>query len=169
MRRLGALLLVGLLGPFFSAAAERPQLIDTFRDWKAYTFSDAGGKICYIVSVPSKQEGDYTRRGDVFFLVTHRPSGQVFDEISVITGYTYKDGSTPKATVDGKGFNFFTRNDAAWPVGRSVEKSLLGAMKRGVTMVVTGTSTRGTLTTDTYSLRGVTAAMRKIDQECNRK
>jgi hypothetical protein len=33
-------------------------------------------------------------------------------------------------------------------------------------MVVRGTSTRGTNTTDTYSLSGVTAAMDAIDAAC---
>jgi hypothetical protein len=33
-------------------------------------------------------------------------------------------------------------------------------------MVVTGTSSRGTKTTDRYSLSGITAAMNKIDSIC---
>lgn len=39
-------------------------------------------------------------------------------------------------------------------------------MKAGRTMIVRGTSTRGTATTDTYSLTGFTAGMKAIDEAC---
>jgi hypothetical protein len=39
-------------------------------------------------------------------------------------------------------------------------------MKRGNELVFKGTSARGTLTTDSYSLRGVTAAMKALDAAC---
>ena len=42
----------------------------------------------------------------------------------------------------------------------------MAALKAGTTLVVRGTSQRGTNTTDTYSLRGVTAAMTEIDKAC---
>ncbi len=35
-------------------------------------------------------------------------------------------------------------------------------------MVVKGTSSRGTLTTDTYSLTGFSAALQSIDKACGR-
>jgi hypothetical protein len=40
------------------------------------------------------------------------------------------------------------------------------ALKGGSSLVVKGTSGRGTQTTDTYSLAGVTAAMAAIDTAC---
>jgi hypothetical protein len=156
----------GMLLPWAGMAAD-PVQIGTFTDWRAYTFDDPGGKICYVVSEPKKEQGNYTRRGDVYFLITHRPSGNVFDEVSVIIGYTFKEGSEPTATIGNKTFNFYSEGDAAW-VFQKDESALVQAMKAGATMVVRGTSSRGTLTTDTYSLSGVTAALNKIDQECNR-
>ncbi len=153
--------------PWAGMAAD-PVQIGTFTDWRAYTFDDPGGKICYVVSEPKKEQGNYTRRGDVYFLVTHRPSGNVFDEVSVIIGYTFKEGSEPTATIGNKTFKFYSEGDAAW-VFQKDEATLVREMKAGATMVVRGTSSRGTLTTDTYSLSGVTAALNKIDQECNRK
>jgi hypothetical protein len=46
------------------------------------------------------------------------------------------------------------------------ERRLVAAMKGGSTMIVKGTSARGNLTTDTYSLSGVTAAVNRINQLC---
>jgi hypothetical protein len=166
--RLGALVLVGLVWPLTSVLAAEPKEIGKYKVWTAYAFQDAGGKICYAVSTPTKQVGKYTRRGDVFFLVTHRPSGKVFNEISVITGYTFKNGSNPRATIGGSRFDFYAEGDAAWARQKD-ESGLVSAMRKGSTMVLKGVSSRGTATTDTYSLSGVSAALNKIDRECGRK
>ena len=48
----------------------------------------------------------------------------------------------------------------------SPEPLSLLAMIAGATMSVQGTSSRGTLTTDTYSLSGITAALNAIAREC---
>lgn len=165
--RLVAIALAGLLGVAGPAMANQPREIGVFSDWRAFTFEDAGGKICYVVSEPKKAEGNYTRRGDIYFLVTHRPSGRVFDEASIITGYTFQNGYEPTATIGNQQFKFYSEGDAAWAFTAD-EKQLITAMKRGANMVVRGRSSRGTVTTDTYSLSGITAALNAIDKECNR-
>ena len=55
--------------------------------------------------------------------------------------------------------------DTAWAVPEQ-EAGLVEAMKEGHEMTVEGLSTRGTVTTDTYSLSGVTAALAKAACEC---
>ena len=42
----------------------------------------------------------------------------------------------------------------------------VNALKNGAKLTVTGTSKRGTVTTDTYSLIGITAALAKLATEC---
>lgn len=162
--RLKAIVLIGLLWPM-AAMANEPNQIGSFKDWRAYTFEDAGGNICYVVSEPKKHEGKYSRRGDIYFLVTHRPSGKVFNEISIITGYNYAKGHEPSASVGNQSFKFYSEGDAAWAFSKD-EAKLITAMKKGSSMVVRGKSTRGTNTKDTYSLSGITAAMGAIDKEC---
>jgi hypothetical protein len=39
-------------------------------------------------------------------------------------------------------------------------------MKNGKVLKISGTSWRGTATTDTYSLEGISAALAKIDDAC---
>jgi hypothetical protein len=48
----------------------------------------------------------------------------------------------------------------------SDEPKLLAAMRNGTDVVVTGTSKRGTLTRDTYSLAGMGDALDKIHDSC---
>ena len=68
-------------------------------------------------------------------------------------------------------YSFFTRNDggsgAAWVEVKADEKRLVAAMRRGSQMTVEGISERGTTTTDTYSLAGVSAALARIDRACH--
>jgi hypothetical protein len=44
---------------------------------------------------------------------------------------------------------------------------MVAAMRRGNSLVVEGTSARGTVTTDRYSLSGFTAAHNAISRACN--
>jgi hypothetical protein len=46
------------------------------------------------------------------------------------------------------------------------ESALVTALKNGANLTVTGTSKRGTVTTDTYSLIGITAALGRMAMEC---
>ena len=39
-------------------------------------------------------------------------------------------------------------------------------MKKGITLIVEGYSSRGTLTVDTYTLKGFTAAFNKLSKDC---
>jgi hypothetical protein len=48
------------------------------------------------------------------------------------------------------------------------EAKLMAAMRQGSKMVVKGTSRRGTLTTDEFSLKGLSAALDKIASECGK-
>ena len=39
-------------------------------------------------------------------------------------------------------------------------------MKKGLELVLSGNSSRGTITNDTYTLKGFTAAINKLNDEC---
>ena len=150
----------------FPASAEQKDL-GTFGDWRAVSEGSGNKRLCYIGSAPKKSEGKYTSRGDVHFLVTNRPADRVKGEVSVAAGYVYKDGKDAEAEVDGKKFKLFTRGENAWAYDAGSDKAMVGALKAGRQLVVRGTSSRGTETTDTYSLSGFTAALAAIDKACS--
>ena len=162
---LAAVVLVGLETPA-AQAARHP--IGTFDDWQAYTATENGKKICYMGSTPAKAVGDYTKRGEVVFLVTHRPADKETGIVSVTAGYTYKKDSKVQMVVDDKTFDLFTDGGFAFaPEGK--DPVLVQAMIRGSGMVIKGVSSRGTKTTDTYSLKGFTAAWKAIGKACGVK
>lgn len=149
-----------------SAKASEPRLIGTFGDWSAYAFTENGNKVCYMASQPKTAVGNYTQRGDIFALITHRPAEKTKDVFSYITGYPYKPGSEVTIETNGRTYKLFTQDDTAWAADAAADNALSYAIREGSKMVVKGTSKRGTLTTDTFGLSGSTKAYQKISEEC---
>lgn len=161
-----ALFISALWPMVIASAAPEQKALGSFGDWTAVADGDGKKRLCYIGSVPKKAEGKYTTRGDAHFLVTHRPADKVKGEISVSAGYTYKEGKDAEAEIDGRNFKLFTRGENAWAYDAASDKAMVAAMKAGRQLIVRGTSSRGTATTDTYSLAGFTAALAASDKAC---
>lgn len=152
-----------------SAHASEPKLIGEYGDWTAYMFMENNGKVCYMVSKPKKTEGNYTKRGDVFVLITHRPAEKSKNVFSYIAGYTYKQNSEVTVNVNNQTFNLFTQDDSAWAPDENVDNKITDAIKRGSSLVVKGASARGTDTVDTFGLSGSSSAYKAISVECGIK
>ncbi len=152
-----------------SAQASEPRLIATHGDWSAYVFTENGNKVCYMASQPKKAEGNYTRRGEIFALITHRPAEGTKNVFSYIAGYPYKAGSDVSVKIGSKKFTLFTQDETAWTPDSETDAALAQAIRAGSSMIVNGTSGRGTLTTDTFGLRGSGKAHDAISKECGVK
>jgi len=148
------------------AQAQGIKTIGIFGDWSAFQFSEDGNPACYMSSEPTKATGDYKQRGEVFAIITHRPAEKRIGEVSIIAGYTFQKDSPVALAIGQQGFELFTQDDGAWAPDAATDKKLVQAMKKGNRMVVKGTSSRGTLTTDTYSLKGFTKAYGAIAKAC---
>lgn len=145
------------------AQAQTPKPIKQHKAWGAYTYDDArAGKICYILSIPTVKEPTDRDHGDVFFLVSQKPDGSANYEPQVEVGYPLKVEAGVTVNIDGKEFKMFAQGNNAWLSDVSQEPALVEAMRNGRSMKVSGQSTRGTQTTYTYSLSGVTAALAEV-------
>jgi len=104
---------------------------------------------------------------------------KVRNEVQTLIGYPMQptsDSFTHSASIDGKAWPMksipddpatpIKDSEAAWLASMDDESGFVAALKKGTSLVVTGTSARGTKTNDTYSLGGVTAAMDAIDKAC---
>lgn len=163
---LHAVLCCALFGFASAAKASDPKLIGTYGDWSAYVFIEDGNKVCYMAAQPKKAEGNYSRRGDVFALVTNRPAEGSKNVFSYITGYSYKPGSDATVTVDNQKFTLFTQDDTAWAPDAATDNQIVEALRKGSKLVVKGMSSRGTQTTDNFGLSGSGAAHDAIEKEC---
>lgn len=135
-------------------------------DWKAYTFTKGDSTVCYMASAPTKSVGDYSKRDPAFVLVTNDPTTGGRGEVSFVAGYSYKPETSVTVAIGGATFELFTAGDKAWTQGPEDDRAIVDAMINGADMIVKGQSSRGTETTDTYSLIGFTATKKLIDKTC---
>jgi len=167
-KRIIAVLVAGLLGWTNLAGGAVAREVGIFGAWSAFALAERTGKLCYLSAEPKKSAGKYTKRGDVYVQITHRPP-RTRNEVSIIAGYTFKPGSDVEVDIDGKRFELFTSRDTAWSRNAKGDAALIRAMRAGGTLIVRGTSSRGTPTTDTYSLTGFTAGHNAITKACGLK
>ena len=160
---LALLLLAAAPQGAFAQAVER---IDTFQNWTAWKTTESGNPVCFMGARPLTDEGNYTSRGEISFVVTHRPGENRIGEVAYTAGYTYRENSTVDVSIDGTVYKLLVSGGNAWPANPETDRALVQAMIRGSTAIVQGYSTRNTLTTDTYSLSGFTAAYESISRAC---
>ena len=145
------------------AAAE---FVASHGDWNVFAETRDGKKSCYMASQPKKAEGRYTKRGDTYVMIEHSQSADVVGLVSIEAGYPYNENSKVKVEIDGEAYEFYTHPDTPEVAWTHDDQVVVAAMRKGARMIVRGTSRRHTLTTDTYSLKGVTAAYQAISKLC---
>ncbi len=145
-----------------ASMAQSPTKINQFNAWGAYSYKNGGNKVCYVLSIPTKKEPADRDHGDIFFLVSQKPGQNVSYEPQVEVGYPFKEGSNVIVDIDGKSFSMFTKGRNAWVENAAMEPALVKAMRAGRSMNVSAKSRRGTGTSYTYSLSGITAALKEI-------
>ncbi|MCW5713411.1 MAG: hypothetical protein KIT43_02680 [Bauldia sp.] len=158
---LAAALVVGFA---VGAAAQNGVPIANYQYWDVHALTSAGGKICFVASRPTtaRIEPAGRIRSEVLFMVTTSTN-----ETYAQMGYPLAPDSEVLVTVDGdEAFTMFVDGEGAWLPSRVEDDLLVAAMRRGTEMVVRGRSARGASTTDTYSLRGITAALERAAREC---
>lgn len=147
------------------AHAQSPTKLNQFDAWAAYSYKSGNNTICYVLSVPLTSEPTTVKHGDNFFLVSKRPNAQGGFEPQFMAGYPLKPNSNVTVTVDGKDFDFFTKDSSAWLESTAAEAQLIKAMRAGSNLSVKAVSVRGTNTSYTYSLKGISAAL-NMAQKC---
>ncbi len=157
--------------PLHAAQAAKPKpLIKNPAAWGAFSLKEAKGLACYLAAQPDLSLPKSARRGDIWFMVTHRPKLQINHDVSIMLGYPLKKGKLVTIVVDKKRkFRLMSDGDTAWTREKKDNIQLVRALSRGSSMVVSGVSSRGTKTTDKYSLKGFTAAHRAINKACKIK
>jgi invasion protein IalB len=149
-------------------AQGQPTLVGQYGNWGVYAGTSNGHKVCFALAQPQSSETDPPNRprDPIYLFVSTRPAEKVREEVSVIVGYPLRRGADSTAEVGGTTFELMTQDDNAWVKNAADEPRLVDAMRKGSDMVVRGVSTRGTKTTDRFSLNGVSQALDRAAQEC---
>jgi hypothetical protein len=157
---LTAVAFVSLAG---GAVAQSVTQIGEFKDWAAYSASEGAGAVCFALSKPTEVSPTPDNYTQAYLYLTHRPAENVTNELNLVAGFEFAPEQPATLTVGGKSFDLFTQKDAAWLLDAKQNDALAGAMRKGTTVVIEGTTDKGILVTETFSLSGATAASRAID------
>jgi len=170
-RLIRALVMATLAGWAIPAGA---QDLGKFRDWSAHRFTEEGREFCLMWTQPQKSEGKYSRRGEVYATVTHRPALREFGVVAFEMGYPFAPDNELSVSIDGGSAVRFPADEDGdsedesirWHPSPEVNRDLVESMREGLAMIAKGRSKRGTKTVDTYSLHGFAAAYRAISKAC---
>jgi invasion protein IalB len=156
-----SLALVMLAGQAYAQSARK---MAEHGDWATYSYQAQNGKVCYVLTVPkpSSMKPANVDHGDMFFFVSQRPGQAVSFEPQFIAGYALREGSKVSVSIGNKKFTMFTKGKSAWVENAAEEPQLIAAMKAGSDMQVQAQSGRGTKTSYSFSLKGISAALDSI-------
>jgi hypothetical protein len=161
---------IACTAPFAVAQETSNNRVAANTDWSVFVEEDP--KECWSVSVPTEtvntRDGRVVsaNRGEILLMVFYRPAAGAEGQVAFTGGYPFREGSQVSVDIGGTEFSLFTDGDWAWPASPADDARLVAAMKRGATAVVTGVSSRGTTTRDTFSLLGFTAATEDAERRC---
>lgn len=152
-----------------SSAATALERLGTVESWKAYSYKEKAGKVCYLAGEPQKSEPGSARRKPPLAMVTHRPGEKIANVVSFAQGYPLKEGSDVSLDIGGTKFDLFTKGDSAWARTAELDKTIVETLAKGKQAVVKGVPQKGQPTTDTYALAGFSQALALIDKACDVK
>lgn len=145
----------------------KPELLGSYADWGAYAAQAAKAKTCYALGQPKERQPKAKLKDtSAYIFISTRPGEGVRNEVAINLGYATKDGSAATAEIDGDGYELITKGTNAWVKDQGKEKEFVGALRGGSKLVVKASSSKGTTTTDTYSLKGLSDALARVVQEC---
>ena len=152
------------------AAAEPASLLGVFGNWTAYSSGSGSSLTCFALSKPRASRPATAKRAAIYLMVSDWPSRKAKGEAQIVYGYQASEKGAAALGVGGDKFTFFMRNNgkegSAWLHQLGENEKLISAMQDGVSAVASGVSSKGTKTTDTYSLSGFKDALEKIHAVC---
>jgi hypothetical protein len=137
-----------------------------FTDWSVYSKSAGKDKVCYALAKPLSKTPSSVKHGDIYFMVANWKSGAAKEQPSLLTGYDLKLQIPPTARVGSSKVPMYATQNEAFIETSNDEKKLVRAMRKGALMRVDAVSARGTQTSYEFSLKGVTAALKKARSTC---
>ena len=152
---------------FSQLFADEIKKIGKYKDWEAMVISETSGKVCFAQSSPILQAPKSSKR-DAKLFVTFRKAEKIIDEVSVTAGYQFNNNNSVTATSGKNKFKFDIKEQGfAWIANNKIEFRMIGKMKKGSRIMITGYNQKGSQTIDHYSLLGFTKAYNASKKACS--
>ena len=121
---------------------------------------------CYIGSLPIKSDLPETKKRGENYILIYKIIGNDENIVQVEAGYQYNLEKDIVVKIDNTSFKFYSTEDSSETAWTDNDEKVVYAMKKGLELVLTGQSSRGTKTNDTYTLTGFTSAINKLNNDC---
>ena len=121
---------------------------------------------CYIGSLPIKSDLSETKKRGENYILVYKIIGSDENIVQVDAGYQYNLDKDIVVKIDNTSFKFYSTEDSSETAWTDNDKKVIYAMKKGLELILSGQSSRGTITNDTYTLKGFTAAINKLNKDC---
>ena len=121
---------------------------------------------CYIGSLATKTDLSPEKNRGEFYILVYKNIGAPETIVQIEAGYNYKIDADIIVDIDKGEYFFYTTEDIPSTAWTEEDNKVIFAMKKGLSLVVTGQSSRGTVTNDTYTLKGFTASYNKLIENC---
>ena len=118
---------------------------------------------CFIGSAPVETDLPESKQRGITYILVYRINKSKDAIVQIAAGYPYKKDQNVDVTIDNVQFDFYSDDDTAWS---NDDNKIIFAMKKGIKLTVKGESSRGTKTTDIYTLKGFTAAYNQLFNDC---
>jgi invasion protein IalB len=148
------------------AGAPSPSLLGQYGDWGVYVSQAPKTKICFALTQPKERLPANLKRDPAYFFISTRPGENVKSEVSVLVGFPLKEDVDTSIQIGSDSYSLYARKDGAWVRNIAEEARLVESLRKGSSFTVKSTSLRGNVTTDRYSLSGVTQALERVATEC---
>tara|TARA_B100001248_G_C27274771_1_gene404806 strand:+ start:94 stop:600 length:507 start_codon:yes stop_codon:yes gene_type:complete len=161
------IILLFLVISFTPLNAQEIKKIGKFKDWETIVVTNNTAKLCFAQSKPVLQSPKNNAREARLF-ISFRPSEKITDEVSITSGYEYNVQNTILAKSGKNKIKFdISKDNFAWITNNKVEKKMIGVMKKGSRIMITGYNKSGSQTIDHYSLMGFTKAYNSAKKNCS--
>ncbi len=121
---------------------------------------------CYIGSLPVESDLSPDKKRGQHYILVYKNIGNPDTIVQIEAGYDYKLETEIIVNIDKGTYTFYTTKDIPGAAWTEEDSKVIFAMKKGLKLVVTGESSRGTITNDTYTLNGFTASYNKLIDDC---
>jgi hypothetical protein len=143
----------------------KPVLLENYHDWGAY-MAQGKEKTCYALASPKERAPSTAKRDQAYVFISSRPSENVRNEVSIIMGFAMKDNSDAKAEIGSASYELIGKGTNAWIKNAAKEPQFVDDLKKGSKLIVKAPFTKGNVSTDTYSLAGLSQALDRVLKEC---
>ena len=149
-----------------SKKGAKPVQVASYGDWGAFLAQGGKEKTCYALATPKERAPQALKRDPAYVFISDRPGENVRNEVSIIMGFAMKEGGDARAEIGNASFDLIAKGANAWVKNPAEEPQFIEAMKRGSKLIVRAPSIKGNVTTDSYSLAGLSQALDRVQKEC---